>query len=470
MESSFSLNPLMALAGLPVAYVFFWFLRQRYTATALLVACLLFLVFARGTLEILGLSMTLSRLLIEVVILLLFLKGFLSKRLSKSYPGLFWLVGFIAISALSLWVNGLSLPLLLLFLRDYLFILLLFYGLLNINLNAKEVDVLERLLVALFISQIFANIIKVLVLRDIIEPYIGSMANLGGSLTVMFALFGGAYCIALYLVTKQKVYLLWLLGFVLFSMLGGKRATVAYFPVLYLFIFAIHQKFIKKQTIFSIRQWLLFSVMTLFIVYFSIRLFPSLNEEREVWGSFDLAYALDYSDRYMTTGAGAIEAVGRLDAPGYLLGNTFADGLDKFLIGYGTGHLIKSRFNPVLKAAGSQQDATEYLYGVGYAARTTFLQLFLQVGMLGVVFYVGTVWRIFRFCLKKSKLHDNFKESSFIVLFSSGLCFLFFLDYFSYSVKFSTISSVGAVTFITLALFFKKHKISSKGCSESVTN
>lgn len=448
MESEFVKNPLMALAGLVLIPVIIWFLKQKQTKTTILFGILFLLVFSGGTLELIGLPTSIHRLLLELLALLVFYKGVIIKtKKPKQLPGILWLVMFILFSILSVVLNNISVPLLLLFLRDYLMVFLFFYGVYNLYFSPYETNTIKKLIIYLFISQIFANVIKYLIMQTIMEPYIGTMANLGGSLTIIFSLIGASYTIANYFTSKQKKYLWWTLGFVLFSFLGHKRAVIVYFPLMFFILMFAYQRISGSNLFKSIKRLVLFSVLSVILFYFSVRLMPSLNPEGKVWGSFNVEFALDYSERYVTTGAGSEVVIGRSQAPTYLVALMFADNPYHFLMGYGAGHLVKSDFNENIKRYGSQSDLTENLYGVGYGARTALLQLLLQVGIMGLVCYLLLLISIFRKTKTQFIKNLKFKQNAIYYLFFISLWLVFCLDFFTYSVKIIQLSAATITMF-----------------------
>lgn len=457
MESEFVKNPLMALAGLVLIPVIIWFLKQKQTKTTILFGILFLLVFSGGTLELIGLPTSIHRLLLELLALWVFYKGVIIKtKKPKQLPGILWLVMFILFSILSVVLNNISVPLLLLFLRDYLMVFLFFYGVYNLYFSPYETNTIKKLIIYLFISQIFANVIKVLINQTIMEPYIGTMANLGGSLTVLFALFGSSYALSNYLIFKRKKYIYLILGFLIFSILGAKRSTIVYFPLIFVILTFLYHKKFERINFRLINRIMIFSVLSIFAFYFAVRLMPSLNKERVVWGSFDIEYALDYSERYVTTGAGAIDEVGRAEAPVFILTNMINDDIYSMLFGYGAGHLVKSNFNDLLVSQGSQQNLTENLYGVGYGARTGLIQIVLQVGIAGLLAYLLLLYFIFKKSLVNinSLLYGNQLKLHYLFLIAIWL--VLSLDFFTYSVVSAKISSLSLSFFLYLGLIGNK--------------
>lgn len=453
MESEFVTNPFIAFAGIVLIPVFLWFIRLKLTKNLLLIGTLLFFVFSRGTLEAIGFNTSVLRLVLETLILWVFVKGVLVKKrkVKRIFPALIWLILFLIVAILSAVLHQMSLGNVVLFFRDYLFVFIFFYGVLNIALTKYEFERIKKLIIYLFVSQIVANIIKYLIVQGIIEPYVGTMAILGGSLTVIFALIGSSYALSIFLITKNKKYLLFVLGFIIFSLLGGKRATIVYFPLLFILLSYVYQKHFETFKIRGINKLFLFTFLTIGLIYVSVRLMPSLNIEKKVWGSFDIEYAMDYSERYVTAGGGAVSKVGRSEAPEYILTMLYNDNPYNLLLGYGTGHLVKSSFNTELLKSGSQQDLSEDLYGVGYAARTAFLQILLQTGILGVLFYFVFVYQIYRYCKKQIKQRLNNNEARSDYMFLVALFFIYGLDFFTYSITLSRLSVPSIVMFMFMA-------------------
>jgi hypothetical protein len=453
----------MALAGIALLPVIVWFLLRRKSIKFLLFGAVSILLFSSGTLEILGVSTSITRIAAEMLVVACFMLTVLRPNSGgKRLPGLFALVAFIATALVSLLFSDENPVMVLFFYRDYLIAPLFFYSTINSRFNDQEVRAITKLLQYLFLSQIAANFIKLMVIGHIEEPYIGTMANLGGSLTIIFALVGSVVCISLYLSTKNVRYFIGLLGFVAFSLIGEKRATIVYVPFVYWALLMARQAYTGMKLKPAIKQGSLLLAASVLLIYFAVRLIPSLNEEHQVWGSFDIAYAMDYSTDYLTTGAGAIEEVGRLNAPGYLLGSVASESKPSFFFGHGAGHLVKSSFNDLAVRLGNQSDISMYLYGVGYAARTAFLQLFLQVGVIGVVLYLLVWIRIFISERKLQKASESslLVQKSAVAVMMVGIALVFLLDFFTYSVVSVQLGAVSVSIALLLAVLRGRKPIS----------
>lgn len=460
--SEFVPNSLMAVCGIFLLPVLLWFVQQRQTRNTWTYGIVFLIVFSRGTLELLGVSSTLIRIVIEVFILVLFYQHVLAiNKLKKAVlPSIGWLVFFLIVSAISVSLNSTNTGLFLLYLRDYLAMPLFFYSATNTFFNQREKSLLITLLKYLFIAQIGAGLLKWGIV-GVMEPYIGTMNVLGGSLTVLISLIGVAYCLADYLFSRNRKQILWIAGFLLFAIIGTKRAVVFYVPILFLLLTLVHQlRFVSRQSKLTHRI-ILISGLSVILVYFSLRLIPTLNPEQKVWGSFNLNYALDYSERYMTTGAGSEVEIGRSEAPLYVINLLYNDNFFNMLLGYGAGHLVKSSLNQNIAKAGSHQDLSEKLYGVGYAARTGFIQLLLQVGILGLGLYTAWLFSLYRTYRHKfiSLLQRDYAKKSYLLFI--GLWFVLIIDFFTYSITSVQISSMAFVFFWFLATFSNLRKDTS---------
>jgi hypothetical protein len=150
---------------------------------------------------------------------------------------------------------------------------------------------IKDLFFSLLTIQILLSVIKVMII-GLSESIVGSMAYIGGGLATMVPILG------FILIWFQKqgeinrkdwIYIV-LLIFVAFA--SSKRAIWFIMPVfIFLFLYYIPRKM-------KIRYLLLLISLVPFIFYVGIRLNPTLNKEGKLWGSFDMKYVLDYTQKY----------------------------------------------------------------------------------------------------------------------------------------------------------------------------
>ena len=426
---------------------FVWFFRKRMKFAVRLLGLLLALVFANGTLENVGFNPVLLRIINEGLVVILFALsiGRSTRMRHLVLPGAMWLGGFVFISLISGIANDLSLIQVVLYLRDFTPVVMLFYAVANLNLDARESQLLYKLMSYLFLSQIGAVIWKLFVFQDVIEPYIGTMAVLGGSLTLIFSLVAISILLGRYLSIKRPSDILFVVVFIAFSVFGGKRATIFLVPFMFITMFLINAAKFEGLRIGGVRRLFIFAFLSVVLMYLAVRLMPSLNPEREVWGSFDLEFAMGYSSDYVTFGAGGEREVGRAEAPAYLLRQFWNESGLVFLVGEGAGHLVKSSYNSEMVEFGSFVELSKSKYGVGYGARTPMLQHFLQTGILGVLSFFFLLRSIHMFTLRRIRRHWPFNNRKMNYLSAAGMSVTFVIDYCGYSVTTLQLTAVGVV-------------------------
>lgn len=145
------------------------------TLLGIYVICL----FLKGSVDLIGINSTITRFILEGVAL-----GIFFATVKRQWPGVIWLIIFIFASLVSLVLPGSrsNIVLFILFLMQYLELPLLFIALVNMQFDAREQNLLTRLIVYLCVSQIFASIIKFFII-GISEPYIGTMSVHEGGIT-----------------------------------------------------------------------------------------------------------------------------------------------------------------------------------------------------------------------------------------------------------------------------------------------
>ncbi|WP_375034447.1 hypothetical protein [Flavobacterium sp. LAR06] len=391
--------------------------------------------------------------MMEFLVLLLFFDVFfLERKKIYRFPSLWYLSGFIFVSISSCVLNNLEVIQLLLFFREYLPAIVFFYIIINTTFSIRQVSLLTKLIVYLYVSQIFAGLIKVVVLGSIAEEFIGTISNRGGSITTIIALLGGSYCISGYFITSKIKYLWGALGFIFFSLTGGKRATIAYFPLIYIVsLYFLMIKF-KKEGINVGRKLLVAVVSICILFYVSARVIPSLNPENKIWGTFDFTYVIEYSQEY-NSGGFVQENIGRAEAPGYVVKLLLSGEEYNALFGFGAGHLVKSGFNIDVRDK-TTDEITESLYGVGYGARTGFLQMLLQIGFLGLFFYTSIFINLFRIVVQHKKKANDGRNKHFYLL-SLLILIIVLIDYYTYSFETSILGAISISYMWFLGIVFR---------------
>ena len=181
---------------------------------------------------------------------------------------------------------------------------------------------------------------------------------------------------------------LFIAGLLLLGIAAGKRAVILLFPILFL-ILSIY--ICRKK--YSYRMWFMIATIPL-LFYLGVRLTPSFNKEKKVWGNFDLEYVLDYTKSYSTGRVKEGEvAKGRLGSVA-IFWTTFKDT---------DNYSIKTLFGEGVEHAYTTIEERELYnqFGVSYGLNhrgdiTGILMLQIAIGIVGVILFIIYDWFLFR--------------------------------------------------------------------------
>lgn len=251
------------------------------------------------------------------------------------------------------------------------FFLLGLYLLIIDDLNKEDVDLVFELIVL----QIIFSVVK-LVIIGFNESVVGTIAYYAGSIATMFPILAIIFIYKYYgksFSNKQMLY--WAIGLLLISVASNKRAIWFFYPAILIFLFYNTGKL--KMTFNRI---ILILLMPPILIYFGLRINPSLNPEAKVWGSFNPKYAMDYIIEY-NFDVEAYERTGLIH--GRLWGNVHTlKKLNKFenvhyWFGYGTDIFRGQWKNTIFESLGyhhhSITAAVEIFIGLGIIALILFI-------------------------------------------------------------------------------------------------
>jgi len=379
-----------------------------------------------------GISETILQLIIESLIVVLFLMASLNVVKTKTIkgPGLvvfFILVGYSVISFLLNEVSGIQF---FFFLRKLILYILFFYSLFILKIPQAHKQRVIKLLTILFIIQIPAAFIKLVVLGGTLEKIVGTMSINEGSLATIMPLFPIAYLINIYL-EDNKIKNLILIGLFFFiGLMSNKLGIIMYIIVLFVLLtylnsnskyYLINLKFIKKM---AINSFFLILIIGLFM-----SLNPRANPENKVGGSININYLIEFTENYQTLDQeDGTDGDGRFDAPFVSFERLSNAGIKNVFFGFGPGDIVKSSFfkfdNPLLEK-----------YNIGYGGRIGLVWILMQLGVLGVIIFLvfhlyllNRVYKIYR--LKRKSMEIKILTSTVL-----GFFFIFFVDFFSYSTE-----------------------------------
>ncbi len=411
------------------------FLFKKFNKNILPLSYLFLILFFTGSLHLLDIiSSSLLLNINEIFVYLLFILNILKYKSKIRIIGIKLIILFFVICIISAIFNNKSIFTLILFARRVLIVFVFIWLIANYKFTVSSIRIIIRFILFLLLIQIIAAAIKFMIIgRD--ELYIGTFLPRGGSHTTLFTLTACAIYWSVFLYRKKPKYILYILGFVFFGIVGRKRAILFLIPTLFLYL---QFMFKNKKNIHFVKTNLLliFLIPSLFVVIVLSSPELTAGSEEEV-GSFELEYVIDYTEKYNNreritniVGSGRFDALYEVPIFLYEKGGMF-----QLFFGLGPGDLMGSI---LLKNEGDiigEEDLAMYKYNLGYGTRTGFMWFFLQTGLFGVIIWLF----IFIITFRKIKIINNKyylllnNNQKIILHFVIGFSFIFFIDVLIYS-------------------------------------
>ena len=258
------------------------------------------------------------------------------------------------------------------------------------EIDSRYLHWFNRLFGELILIQIIVTVVKIILLRGLWwEGLVGTFGAVrGGGAGTSFPVV--ALCwLAINTNMKLTGWKSWgfIAGLLAIGIMTGKRAVIILFPVMFLLLGMWVAKRKYPKSVMSI------VILSPLLLYFGLRLTPSLNPENKVWGSFDPAYvwnyAMDYSfgeeDKTGERGVGQ----GRVGAD-LLLWQMITDS-DNYTaqswLGYGVKRIYAADYE-------LYRDV-DYNFGVNHRGSLTgVFMLYIAIGLIGVILFM-----IYYYCL-----------------------------------------------------------------------
>jgi len=394
---------------------------------------LLIISLTKGATEIFGISETITQLVIDGLVLLLFSLSFLRMLKHKSIkgPAFFLNILLIIVILISFFISLVNEIQMILFVRKFGIYYLFFYALYNSNLSEEEKDKLFKLLVFLFLAQIPAAFIK-LGLIGTMEDYVGMMTIQQGSLATIMPIMAISFLIAGYLEYQKIKILFFIVLFIAIGLISNKMGILFY--VIFLFIILSYLYSLRYTqgmnfiNILFFRKMLLVSMILTFIFLAFISLNPRANPEGIVGGSIDIEHLTNYIDDYQNLKLkdSRTEGDGRFEAPVVAFDRLKSAGISNILFGFGPGDIVKSSYTPF-------DDPLLQKYNIGYGGRLGLVYIMIQLGFVGVTLFI-----LFHIILFKKLwiLYTRIDLTTYgrtLVLGALGFPLIFMLDFFTYS-------------------------------------
>ncbi len=337
---------------------------------------------------------------------------------------------FICIAACSIVFNGSSAIRSIFSLRLLYRFYFFYLGIILFDLDDKNIKKINTFITVLFLLQVPIVMYK-FSLHGIAEDTQGAY-NRDGALTTMLPIVGIFYLAAYYCLYRPKLrYIFAGIGFILFSIVGKKRAVFFLYPLQFLAIY--YWIYTKGKGVQWPKKVLSLYIVLIFIVmlsssflYFNV----TLNPEGKVGGSVDPIYAMQYAKEYTTkdytTGTYGYGTSGRYSTTKRILENLWDSGPVKLFFGFGPGLATPSLFDSAEERINIRKffESLRIAYGM-----TPMTRIALEYGILGAIAYSLIVFLFARMCLRYYQYEVDAYWKAFAagsVGFAFSMLFFFF--------------------------------------------
>ena len=312
---------------------------------------------------------------------------------------------------------GIPLKYTLVFYRQIILLPYLYFIVILNERNDKIIKAIFSTLIFLYSVQLIAALIKYLTVGQM-ELYIGTISYSEGSLSTLIPLMSISYLYSKYLHSKKNYLLVLIIFFILFGIVGGKRALLYFIPLILVCITIFYSLKTKISITILFRRSFATLGLAIAMIVLSAKMIPTLNPEGKIFGSFDIDHVLSFSKEY-TYGAKSTRMT-RAEGLKYFAGYIFDKDAPTMVFGEGAGKLVASSYS-----SHTAVDAIDFHYNLKYGGRVGIIYTFLQVGILGLILYI-----MFWGSMFKGIIHSNIGYHTSAVF---GMLLSVMLDIFSYS-------------------------------------
>ena len=392
-------------------------------------------------------------ILTEILIYILFVYSLVSKSIRGEkfeFYILPYYIFFILCAIVSIIINR-SFGIQTLFSLRLIIRFFVFYlAIINIPIKEKDFKKINILLIILFLIQLPSSGIM-FYFYGISEKTHGIYGR-GGGLTTIIPLIALGFLAGFYIYHKaKKIYLAIGLFFIIYGIVGAKAALLFLYPLS--FIVMYYLAFIKGKKINLFKHSTIIAsviICTLAVSASIVKLNPRLNPEKEVGGSIDFPYALQYTKDYTT----AINpenpeiAIGRLSTSKLAVKTIYKEGFPITFLGFGPGSITYTIFgfetNPKVKNIKKS-------YGI-----TGIIYILTEYGILGsitltIIFCIFFINSLNWF---KNETDPYWKAFSFGTLFFNLVFLIIFVSYNKIPVAGDIIPPL---YFYSLSIMYKRH-------------
>lgn len=260
--------------------------------------------------------------------------------------------------------------------KNYLLTFLFFHEFFRLSRYPKYFNLYSKLFMDIIIAQIILSVVKLL-LFGFGESIVGSMSFTGGGLATTLPVLGLIYIWVRANGQVAKNDWILVIGLVVVAIASNKRAPIFILPII---VLLLNTYVYKTRTFVSLIKYI---PLFLLLLYIGVRSNPSLNPEESRWGSFNIEYAIQYSNDYMFGSERRLEIdedkiYGRGGAfLAFFSSDLYNIPIKTLLFGDGIEEILKS-----------YEDFDTVKYDVAHrGALNGALAKFISLGLLGLLFH-----------------------------------------------------------------------------------
>jgi hypothetical protein len=335
--------------------------------------------------------------------------------------------------------------------RFYFFYL----GIIFLDLDEVKMKKLNLFLGILLVMQLPIVAIK-FSYYGISELTIGAYAEVGGALTTVIPIVVVFYLAGYYFLYSANAKLIILaICFILFSIVGKKRAVVFLYPIQFLAIY--YYIYVKgKKVHFLKKAGMLLTIIIAVLITSSsiIYINETLNPEKKVGGSVDVLYTFQFARDYTTAVNAYGYTTGRTSTTIRIFQKLYEAGPLALFFGFGPGSTTPSLFDSPEDRVKQKKlyEKLKVTYGV-----TTMTRIALEYGLAGIVAFSFILFTFAIICWKYY-LYENDPYWKAFAAGSVGFAFsmIFFFVTYSHNVFFG--DTMLALYFYAMAFVYKRSR------------
>jgi hypothetical protein len=392
-----------------------------------LITGVILLVFFVGIIEQFNIKLFYVNILIEGLILILLIRTLLAvsaRRREFKLPGFRIFFIFSVVVIISALVNGSNMYQSYLyyrfFLTPYLFMLIM----VNIELSEYGIRKIIEFFQFLFIFQLIATVVKLLVLGTPEHP-VGTIIVAGGGVATFIPLIAAGFLLSRYYIfERKKLYLILIFAFTLVAYASQKRGTFVFLPVVFVFFIVmlgevdIRSRAFHKKVIYLVSTF----IISIIILIVGAKKIPMMNPEGSKNGSFDMGFLIESSVEYNTLQGDY--SYGRFAS--FVQVNKILENSQFVTKLFG--------FGPETLKGVSRGDGRFERFGVGGTYPGISYQV-VQIGYVGAVLWL-LLMLYYGFMIFRTLKKERVRYWKSIGMGSLVLVFLFVVDYLTYSTTF----------------------------------